>query len=113
VKFDWDQQQLDFIRSHVWAVLATGRIDGSPQPSMVGYVDDDVRLVVSAKTFTAKWKNAVRQPKVGLTVPDGRAHLVVYVGTLQARSLEDRPRRGWSAEPAVRATSSWPPPSAY
>jgi hypothetical protein len=45
---------------------------------MVGYAVDDVRLLVSAKSYTAKWKNAVRQPKVSLTVPDGRAHLVVY-----------------------------------
>ena len=46
---------------------------------MVGYaVDDDLHLLVSAKSYTAKWKNALRQPKVSLTVPDGRVHLVVY-----------------------------------
>lgn len=45
---------------------------------MVGYVLDDAgRMIVSAKEYTAKWKNAVRQPKVCLTVPDRRAHLVV------------------------------------
>ena len=75
----WDPQHLEFLRSHRWAVLATGRADGSPQQSMVGYaVDDDLRLLVSAKSYTAKWKNASRQPKVCLTVPDGRVHLVVY-----------------------------------
>lgn len=68
-----------FLRDHVWAVLATGRRDGSPQQSMVGYVvDDDGRIVVSVKSYTAKWKNALRQPRVSLTVPDGRVHLVVY-----------------------------------
>jgi len=62
---NWEPQHLDFLRSHVWAVLATGRVDGSPQQSMVGYaVDDDQRLLVSAKSYTAKWNNAVRQPKV-------------------------------------------------
>ena len=46
---------------------------------MVGYaVDDDGRLLISVKSYTAKWKNALRQPVVSLTVPDGRAHLVVY-----------------------------------
>jgi PPOX class probable F420-dependent enzyme len=76
---NWDPTHLEFLRSHVWAVLATGRADGSPQQSMIGYaVDDDLRLLVSAKAYTAKWKNAVRQPKVSLTVPDGRIHLVVY-----------------------------------
>ena len=75
----WDPQHLEFARAHVWAVLATGRADGSPQQSMVGYlVDDEGRLIISAKAYTAKWKNAVRQPKVSVTVPDGRVHLVVY-----------------------------------
>ena len=73
-----------FLDGHTWAVLATGRRDGSPQQSMVGYaVDDDGRIVVSTKAYTAKWRNAVRQPRVSITVPDGRAHLVIY-GTAEA-----------------------------
>jgi PPOX class probable F420-dependent enzyme len=68
-----------FLRSHTYGVLATGRRDGSPQQSMVAYVvDDHGRIVISAKAYTAKWKNAVRQPKVCFTVPDGRVHLVIY-----------------------------------
>lgn len=75
----YTDEQRDFLDNHVWGVLATGREDGSPQQSMVGYlVDDEGRLVISVKAYTAKWKNALRQPKVSLTVPDGRAHLVVY-----------------------------------
>lgn len=82
--FAWDPGHLAYARDHVWAVLATGRADGSPQQSMVGYaVDDQGRLVISAKAYTAKWRNAVRQPRVSLTVPDGRVHLVVY-GTAEA-----------------------------
>lgn len=73
-----------FLRDHRWAVLATGRVDGSPQQSMVGYaVDDDGALVVSTKSYTAKWRNALRLPQVSLTVADGRVHLVVY-GTAEA-----------------------------
>ena len=80
-----------FLRAHTWAVLATGRRDGSPQQSMVDYLlDDDGRLVVSVKAYTAKWRNALRQPKVCLTVPDGRAHLVVY-GT--ATCIDTDPER--------------------
>ncbi len=76
-QLDADQRQ--FLDEHTWAILATGRADGSPQQSMVGYsVDGDGRIVVSAKAYTAKWKNARRQPKVCLTVPDGRQHLVLY-----------------------------------
>ncbi|MDH3706276.1 MAG: TIGR03618 family F420-dependent PPOX class oxidoreductase [Acidimicrobiia bacterium] len=76
---DWDPDHRSFAEEHQWAVLATGRRDGSPQQSMVAYlVDDEGRLVISAKAYTAKWRNAVRNPRVSVTVPDGRAHLVVY-----------------------------------
>lgn len=69
----------EFLRSHSLGVLATTRRDGSPQQSMVGYlVDEQGRLVISVKGYTAKWHNARRQPKVSLTVVDGRTHLVVY-----------------------------------
>lgn len=72
-------EQRRYLEGHTWAVLATGRADGSPQQSMVGYVlDAEGRLVISAKRYTAKWKNAVRNPKVSVTVPDGRSHLVIY-----------------------------------
>jgi len=77
--FEWDPDHRTYLDDHLWAVLATGRADGSPQQSMIGYaVDDEGRLLISAKSYTAKWKNALRQPRVSVTVPDGRAHLVIY-----------------------------------
>jgi PPOX class probable F420-dependent enzyme len=80
-----------FLEGHMWAVLATGRSDGSPQQSMVGYVlHGDGRLVVSAKRYTAKWKNACRNPNVSIAVPDGRTHLVIY-GT--AETIDTDPLR--------------------
>src|SRR4029078_10030551 len=79
---------------HVWGVLATGRPDGSPQQSMVGYVLGEAgRILVLTQAVTAmwrngvraltqavmeKWLNAMRQPRVAFTVPDGRVHVVVY-----------------------------------
>ena len=84
----WDPDHREFLDAHLWAVLATGRADGSPQQSMVGYAaDDEGRILVSAKAYTAKWQNAVRQPKVCLTVPDGRQHLVVY-GVAEAIDID-------------------------
>jgi PPOX class probable F420-dependent enzyme len=84
-------EQKHYLEDHLWAVLATGRSDGSPQQSMVGYVvDGDGRLVISAKQYTAKWNNATRNPKVSVTVPDGRTHLVIY-GT--AQTIEADPLR--------------------
>lgn len=73
-----DEQQ-EFLAGHTLGILATSRRDGSPQQSMVMYaVDAEGRVVISAKSYTAKWRNARRQPKVSLTVPDGREHLVLY-----------------------------------
>jgi PPOX class probable F420-dependent enzyme len=80
-----------FLREHLYGILATGRRDGSPQQSMVAYtVDDQGRLVISVKAYTAKWKNAVRQPRVSLTVPDGRNHLVIYG---DAEAIDTDPER--------------------
>lgn len=87
----FDAAQRAFLDEHRWAVLATGRRDGSPQQSMVGYaVDDEGCLLVSAKSYTAKWANAVRNPRVSLCVPDDRAHLVVYGS---AETIDADPRR--------------------
>ena len=98
--FAWDADQRAFLDAHLWAVLATGRADGSPQQSMVGYVvDDEGRLIVSAKAYTAKWKNALRQPKVSITVVDGRSHLVVYG---EAETIADDPLRAELTELAFR-----------
>lgn len=67
-----------YLREHVWAVLATGRRDGSPQVSMIAYDYDGRDIAISIKSYTAKWKNVLRQPKVALLVHDGRKQLIVY-----------------------------------
>jgi len=87
----YSDDELKFLADHRWAVLATGRSDGSPQQSMVGYtVDEQGRLLVSTRLPSAKWQNITRQPKVSVTVPDGRVHLVVY-GT--AEIIDADPQR--------------------
>ena len=105
---DWDDQQLEFLTGHTWAVLATGRRDGSPQQSMVGYaVDDTGRLLVSVKSYTAKWHNARRVPTVSLTVPDGRVHLVVY-GDVE--TIDTDPLRAELTAAVFAALSGQPAP---
>lgn len=71
-------EQEAFLREHKIAVLATGRQDGSPQVSHVLYDWDGRDLAISVKSYTAKWKNALRQPKVALLVHEGRKQLVIY-----------------------------------
>jgi PPOX class probable F420-dependent enzyme len=87
----YTDEQREFLESHRWAVLATGRQDGSPQQSMVGYtIDGEGRILISSQTFTAKVRNTRRLPRVSLTVPDGRVHVAVY-GT--AEIIENDPER--------------------
>ena len=108
MSFAWPDEHRSFLDAHTWAILATGRADGSPQQSMVGYaVDEDGRLLISAKDYTAKWHNARRQPRVSVTVPDGRAHLVVY-GTAEPIAAE--PERAELTALVFAALSGNPPP---
>ena len=87
----YTDEQREFLSNHRWAVLATGRRDGSPHQAMVGYtLDGEGRMILSTQAFTAKWRNALRQPRVCLTVPDGRVHVVVY-GV--ATGIESDPER--------------------
>jgi PPOX class probable F420-dependent enzyme len=106
--FPWEPAHRDFLLAHTWAVLATGRRDGSPQQSMVGYaLDDEGRLLVSAKSYTAKWHNAVRQPNVSLCVVEGRAHLVVYG---LAETIDAEPLRSELTARVFAAISGQPAP---
>lgn len=82
--------QRNFLKEHHLAVLATGRNDGSPQVSTVMYDYDGTDFAISIKSYTAKWKNVLRQPKVGLVINEGRKQLIVY-GTAQA--VEADPER--------------------
>lgn len=89
-RFAFTPEQESFLESRLWAALATGRRDGSPQLSHVGYHWDGHDIVVSVKACTAKWKNALRQPKVALLVHEDRKQLVIY-GT--AECIERDPER--------------------
>ena len=80
-------EQDQYLREHSLAVLGTGRRDGSPQLSLVTYDYDGTDVVISVTSDRAKWKNASRQPKVALLVPQGRRQLIVY-GTAEAVSSD-------------------------
>ena len=87
----WSDDQTAYLRAHKWAMLATSKRDGSPQVSMIGYVlDDDGAILISAKRYSAKHRNAVRHPKVALIVHDDAKQLVLYG---EAEGVEEDPRR--------------------
>jgi PPOX class probable F420-dependent enzyme len=74
----YSDEQHTFLTAQSQAVLATSRRDGSPQVSTVVYAVDGDDVIVSTKSYTAKWKNALRQPNVAVLVNDGRRQLVIY-----------------------------------
>ncbi len=60
---------LDFVRANHHAVLATTRLDGTPQLSPVTVaVDDDGLVVVSSRETAIKTKNLRRDPRAVLCV---------------------------------------------
>src|SRR5438093_2905981 len=71
-------EQDAFLREHKLAVFGTGRKDGSPQLSLVNYHFDGADIMISVTTDRAKWKNAVRRPRVAMLIPDGRRQLTIY-----------------------------------
>ena len=92
-------EQDAFLRARKWAVLATGRRDGSPQVSTVAFDWDGKHLLVSVKSDTAKWHNAKRQPRVALLVHEERKQLVIYG---RAEAIDQDPERAELSLPVFR-----------
>ncbi len=97
-------EQDAYLREHNLATLATGRRDGSPQVSLIMYDYDGVDVAISVTSDRAKWRNAVRQPRVAMLVQDGRRQLILY-GSAEAvdadpdrLELTKRLRRGMGRE---------------
>jgi PPOX class probable F420-dependent enzyme len=72
------REHTEFLAEHKFSVLSTGRRDGSPQASMVGHANDGNDILVVFRRSAAKYHNVRRQPRVVLSVPDGRRVLTVY-----------------------------------
>jgi PPOX class probable F420-dependent enzyme len=79
-----------WLREHSLCSLATGRRDGSPQLSLVGYGYDGRDIVVSTTSDRPKWLNSKRQPRVALLVQEGRQYVLVYG---RAEHIESDPER--------------------
>ena len=64
-------------------------------------LDEEGRIIISTQSFTVKWRNAVRQPKVSLMVPDGQSQIVIY-GTAEAIDADPT---GSSSAPTCKHSS--------
>lgn len=96
----YTDEQRHYLEDHKLAVLATAKGDGSPQVSMVIYALDGDDILLSVKSYTAKWNNALRQPKVALLVHDDRRQLIIYgtaVGIDQDPERAEQSAKVWGA----------------
>jgi PPOX class probable F420-dependent enzyme len=75
---DISPEAAQWLKEHRLCVLATGRKDGSPQQSLVGYQFDGSQFLLGGQASSFKTKNLARQPRASLLVVDGRGEVVVY-----------------------------------
>jgi PPOX class probable F420-dependent enzyme len=104
-----------FLQDHRLCVFATGRKDGSPQQSYIGYQYDGKQFLLGGQATSFKMKNLARNPGCSLVVTDGRGFLLVYgkaelvEDEAEMARLQERfgPR---AAPPRPAATDGSPPP---
>jgi PPOX class probable F420-dependent enzyme len=105
-----------FLQDHRLCVFATGRRDGSPQQSYIGYQYDGNQFLLGGQATSFKMKNLARNPGCSLVVTDGRGFLLVY-GTAElvedegemAKLQERFGPRGGPPRPAGGEGSTPPP----
>jgi nitroimidazol reductase NimA-like FMN-containing flavoprotein (pyridoxamine 5'-phosphate oxidase superfamily) len=68
----------EFLKNHRSGIFATGKRDGSPQQSILGYRFDGTEVVINTGDETAKVKNIRKNPRVSLAVVEGPTCVVVY-----------------------------------
>ena len=84
-------EALEFLRRNHRGVLATLKRDGRPQLSNISYLyDDDGRVKISVTLDRAKTRNALRDPRVSMSVVgDNWYQYLVIEGT--AELVRDNP----------------------
>jgi nitroimidazol reductase NimA-like FMN-containing flavoprotein (pyridoxamine 5'-phosphate oxidase superfamily) len=68
-----------YLKENRLCIFATGRKDGSPQQSLIGYQFDGKQFLLSGNATSFKMRNIERNTKnVSLAIQDGRRILLVY-----------------------------------
>jgi nitroimidazol reductase NimA-like FMN-containing flavoprotein (pyridoxamine 5'-phosphate oxidase superfamily) len=111
-----DEEVTEFLKSHGLCVFATGRKDGSPQQSYLGYQYDGKQFLLGGQATSFKMKNLRRNNGCSMVVTEGRGHVIVYG---KAELVEDeaemaklQERFGPRAAPPRPATPAGSPPPA-
>jgi nitroimidazol reductase NimA-like FMN-containing flavoprotein (pyridoxamine 5'-phosphate oxidase superfamily) len=85
-----DEEVTQFLKEHGLCVFATGRKDGSPQQSYLGYQYDGKQFLRGGQATSFKMKNLKRNNGCSMVVTEGRGHVIVYG---KAELVEDEAER--------------------
>ncbi|HLF79554.1 MAG TPA: pyridoxamine 5'-phosphate oxidase family protein [Dehalococcoidia bacterium] len=75
---DISPEASQWLKDHSLCIFATGRKDGSPQQSYIGYQFDGSQFLLGGQATSFKMKNLARQPRCSLSIVDGRGYVVAY-----------------------------------
>jgi general stress protein 26 len=98
-----------FLQDHRLCVFATGRKDGSPQQSYIGYQYDGKQFLLGGQATSFKMKNLARNPGCSLVVTDGRGFLLVYGKAELVEDEAEMARLRSASAPATRPLARLPP----
>ena len=68
----------EYLSGHRTGVLATQRVRGAPQMTLIAYHFDGSDIAISTRAPTQKAKNLTKRPEASLAVIDGQRQLIVY-----------------------------------
>ena len=106
-----------YLKEHTLCVFATGRKDGSPQQSLIGYQFDGKQFLLGGQATSFKMKNLSRNPGASMAIIDGRGVVLVY-GKVELvddpdamTKLQERfgPRAAPARPPGAPAPAAAPP----
>jgi nitroimidazol reductase NimA-like FMN-containing flavoprotein (pyridoxamine 5'-phosphate oxidase superfamily) len=75
---DLSPEASQYLKDHRLCVFATGRKDGSPQQSLIGYQFDGSQFLLGGQATSAKVRNLKRQQRCSIAVIDGQRIVLVY-----------------------------------
>jgi PPOX class probable F420-dependent enzyme len=83
-----DQSVIDYVQAHRHCVLATQRRSGSPQLTLVNYMLEDGKYLITVRGQSVKAKILRRRPEASMAIVDGRQQVMVYGTTELIEDLD-------------------------
>ncbi len=68
----------EYLQGHRTGVLATQRLRGAPQMTLIAYHFDGENFAISTRAPTQKAKNLSKRPEASMAVIDGQRQVIVY-----------------------------------